>query len=325
MEQLGQHEQEQSMGLRQRPWLRGVVSGMVLIVTLLPLIVYAGFVLRRSPRTAVERELFQGVAYERQVRNQPRPLMIHIVTVDLTVPGVEVVVSPGAALAPAAHNPAVNETAANTTSGFVQAAQVQVATNGSFFYPFREKTPWDYAPRVGDRAKVLGQAIAAGEIYAERRDPWQPLCVLPLPDSASQRLVISPQTTCPVGTAFALSGGPLLLEQGQPARREPVGSEHKPYARLVVAIDQPGTRLWLIAIDGKQPFYSEGMTLPEVTALAQELGADRALNLDGGGSTTLVQATPNQPQLLNAPVHAKIPMLERPVANHLGIRARSHP
>ncbi|MEM8638154.1 MAG: phosphodiester glycosidase family protein [Cyanobacteria bacterium P01_G01_bin.54] len=322
MKQLGQSEQEPSAWPRQQVWLRGWLRGLVLVITLLPLMVYASFLGRRPPRTPLETELFQGITYQRQVRDQPRPLMIHIVSVDLTAPGVEVVVSAGAtpSLDPnerSAPKIVANETVANTTSGFLQAAQVKIATNGSFFYPFREKTPWDYAPRVGDRAKVLGQAIANGNIYAARREPWHPVCVLP-----AQKLVISPQMTCPVGTQFALSGGPLLLERGQPARRDPVSSEDKPYARLVVALDQSGTRLWLIAVDGKQPFYSEGMTLPEVTALAQDLGADTALNLDGGGSTTLVQAKDGQPQLLNSPVHAKIPMLERPVANHLGIRAR---
>ncbi|MBD2020680.1 phosphodiester glycosidase family protein, partial [Leptolyngbya sp. FACHB-36] len=51
------------------------------------------------------------------------------------------------------------------------------------------------------------------------------------------------------------------------------------------------------------------------------LGADKAVNLDGGGSTTIVVSSPTGPYALNAPIHTKIPLRERPVANHLGFYA----
>ena len=43
----------------------------------------------------------------------------------------------------------------------------------------------------------------------------------------------------------------------------------------------------LVTIDGRQPGYSVGMSLPEAADLLRTLGATEALNLDGGGSTTL--------------------------------------
>ena len=90
------------------------------------------------------------------------------------------------------------------------------------------------------------------------------------------------------------------------------------YSRTAVGISEKGDRLWLIIIDGKQPFYSEGVTEQELAKIAIKLGCDRALNLDGGGSSTLVAKVANQIKVLNAPMHTKIPMRERPVANHLG-------
>jgi hypothetical protein len=53
-----------------------------------------------------------------------------------------------------------------------------------------------------------------------------------------------------------------------------------------------------------------------------ELGAYKALNLDGGGSTTLVVADSGGTRSLNSPIHTRIPMRQRPVANHLGFYAR---
>ena len=77
----------------------------------------------------------------------------------------------------------------------------------------------------------------------------------------------------------------------------------------------------MIVVDGKQPLYSEGVTIAELTGIVQSLGAYTALNLDGGGSTTLVMTKNGKPKLLNAPIHTKLPMHERPVANHLGFYA----
>jgi exopolysaccharide biosynthesis protein len=79
----------------------------------------------------------------------------------------------------------------------------------------------------------------------------------------------------------------------------------------------------LIVVDGRQPNYSEGVTLPELTQIVIEHGGDAALNLDGGGSSTLVVEGPKgEPAVLNSPVHGRIPPgRERPVANHLGVFA----
>jgi exopolysaccharide biosynthesis protein len=90
---------------------------------------------------------------------------------------------------------------------------------------------------------------------------------------------------------------------------------------MAVGIDKEGKKLWLIAVDGKQPIYSEGVKMPELANIVMDLGVDTALNLDGGGSTTVVMATNNGAKVLNAPIHTKIPMRERPVANHLGFYA----
>ena len=42
-----------------------------------------------------------------------------------------------------------------------------------------------------------------------------------------------------------------------------------------------------MTVDGRQPGCSVGMTLAELASLMRELGCSDALNLDGGGSTTL--------------------------------------
>lgn len=66
----------------------------------------------------------------------------------------------------------------------------------------------------------------------------------------------------------------------------------KRHPRTAAGIAREGRRLILVAVDGRQAPYSDGMTLRELASLMLSLGARDALNLDGGGSTTLVYADP---------------------------------
>ena len=56
--------------------------------------------------------------------------------------------------------------------------------------------------------------------------------------------------------------------------------------RTIAGIDKSG-RLMLVTVDGRQPGVSEGLTLTEEADLMESLGAQSAMNLDGGGSTAI--------------------------------------
>ena len=80
--------------------------------------------------------------------------------------------------------------------------------------------------------------------------------------------------------------------------------------------DAEGT-LWFAAVDGRQPGYSLGMTIPEIVQFAQHLGATWAVNLDGGCSTTFVV----EGRVKNRPcVDSRTVKGQRPVANAFVIR-----
>lgn len=90
-----------------------------------------------------------------------------------------------------------------------------------------------------------------------------------------------------------MTAGPLLIYKGQnqPMRNDLsfVNSRHN---RTAVGIKADGTIL-LFTVDGRTK-NSEGMTLDELTATLRWLGCTDALNLDGGGSTTMyVKGWPN--------------------------------
>lgn len=277
----------------------------------MPLLLFGWSTFQRPHQVDLSRPLFQGIRYQREFRRSPRPMMLHVVTIDLTAPGIKVLVTPGE------QRSIESETNARTTSEFLREFGVQLAVNASFFHPFKEVTPWDYYPASGDRVGAVGQAISNAVEYSFPVPNWPVLCI-----SSDQRAQILSASACPQGTAQAVAGSSLVVSNGQVAVTPPGAADSDAnYSRTAVAVDKSGRTLWIIAIDDKQWFYSEGMSLTELADVAIALGADTALNLDGGGSTTLVQETENEFEVLNSPVHTKIPMRERPVANHLGFYA----
>ncbi|GAA6619366.1 phosphodiester glycosidase family protein [Scytonema sp. NUACC26] len=275
---------------------------------LLPLIVYVWLCLKRPPQTDLEQALFDGIVYKRIARYKPRPVMTHIVTIDLTKPGIKALVTPGVKT--------VNdgENRAQTTSKFLNQFKLQLAINASYFQDFYENTPWDYYPHSGDIVNPIGDTISNGYRYSQPEKNWFVLCISP-----TNRAQILESEKCPEGTEQGIAGNQLLVDRGRSAISD-LGDD-KPYPRVAVAVNREGTKLWLIAVDGKQPYYSEGVAIAELTKIILDLGAYTALNIDGGGSTTLVMAKERKPKVLNAPIHTRIPMRERPIANHLGFYA----
>ncbi|MBE3563367.1 MAG: S-layer homology domain-containing protein [Hydrogenibacillus schlegelii] len=94
----------------------------------------------------------------------------------------------------------------------------------------------------------------------------------------------------------------LLVEGGRPLPVvDPAVDGDKPRARAAVAIDAAGRTVWLVVVEASAE--SRGMTLPELAQYLASLGADRAINLDGGGSATFVARRLGEtaPAVLNRP------------------------
>jgi hypothetical protein len=281
---------------KQLYWLIPLL--LLLLIISLPL----SLRLQRPDRKSYKTQLFDGVTYAREVRATPRPLLIHTVAIDLSLALVDFLVTPG-------DDDLDLDIAASTTSSFLEKYGLQLAINGSFFVPFKAETPWDYYPHRGDRVDVEGLAISNGRQYSDADPNFPVLCFV-----HGQILIES--SGCPAETTQALAGNHILVQNGRLVADEQDLTLHP---RTAVALSPGGQMLWFIVIDGRQPAYSEGVTLAELADIILALGANDALNLDGGGSSTLVTASSSGPLVLNAPIHTAIPMRQRPVANHLGV------
>ena len=109
-----------------------------------------------------------------------------------------------------------------------------------------------------------------------------------------------------------LGGGPRLVRGGRISVETEGGSLGDAFARARhprTAIGFAGRKLYMVVVDGRQPGDSVGMSLPELARVMLDLGCTDALNMDGGGSTTLwVRGA-----VMNRPSDGR----ERPVANGL--------
>lgn len=101
--------------------------------------------------------------------------------------------------------------------------------------------------------------------------------------------------------AQAASGLEMIVKDGKIADYGPL----EPFSfvrhpRTAAGIKPDGTVI-LLAVDGRIPEHSNGATLVDLAKIMIKLGADRAINLDGGGSTIVYTKTESGFQLRNRP------------------------
>ncbi len=221
------------------------------------------------------------------------------------------------------------------TSVLAAQNEALIAVNGGYF-DMKGKPSKTFSTVMSD-GQILAQNIAAASrangkyfltrgafgIRADRSFDvtWiahfdnKVLCYpLPLPNTYA--LPASPPSAAfPAGAREwdareAIGGAPVLIENGVDvsaweAEAIPPDMALKTHPRTAIgftqAIDAKPSRLILFVCDGRQPTWSRGLTLPELTQTMRDLGCFEALNLDGGGSSTFVvrDAILHRPTVLN--------------------------
>lgn len=253
----------------------------------------------------MKQKLYEGVTYRRLVRYFPRSMIAHVLTIDTKEKGIEFLVTP-----PDAEGAAPLR--ARTTSQFLGEFHLQIAINGGGFSPWWSRSPADYYPHVGDPIAPFGLTASNGNVY------WTTADTEGIPPALfiSRRNVLSFNNK-PNRVHSAISGDRMIVLKGEIAP-DIAGGEAQP--RTAVGINRNGRYLFLVVVDGRQPFYSEGATFTELAQLLIDQGAYAGMSLDGGGSSTMVvEGEDGRPRILNSPIDHYIPGTERPVGTHLGI------
>ncbi len=275
----------------------------------------------------LQRTVMSGVTYERVSLGDA---VGHLVTVELDDECVRLATSPVATDGTAR---------AAKTITWAQAQDITVAVNAGFFFPYDQAKFWDVYPAEGEEVTVLGPVVRpkSGVTFDRRGDSGAGDASAP---SRSQSAVewnghalwFDETYTPAIGpdpatdAILAVGGRTQILTAGiiNPADAEmgnTAATGSAPYPRTVVGVNPESQRLWLLVVDGRQPGYSDGLTLADAAAVLRDLGATDALELDGGGSSTMVIDSDDGPERISRPIQIRIPGRSRAVANNFGIAA----
>ncbi len=255
------------------------------------------------PSTPLEEHLYSGVDYARILLTTPRRMVAHILTIDLRTKGLQFLVTP-----PDRTNAA--PLCSRTTSRFLVERKLQVAVNADGFSYLNPATynPLEYCRNGGDPVRPNGFSASRSKVYS-KGSRFQPVVFIKANNTISFE---------PTGKIYnAFSADRKIVEKGKPVAGL---ASDVPEPRTALGLSRNGRSMILVVVDGRQPDYSSGAALTDLANLLIGRGAYTAVNMDGGGSSTMVVEGENgQPRVLNSPIDNNVAGRERAVANHLGI------
>lgn len=239
---------------------------------------------------------YQGVHYLHRKQTHPN-LDIHALVVDLTAPGVKLRATP-------------HFLKRNTVSDFGEKAGVQAAINADY-YNMQTFEPNSLA--VGD-----------GKKWPETEDDHR---MSTFEFGANSHLKITQGrelVTFNKNMDGVVGGFPYLVRNGDAditaSNKEVLCTKKDP--RTAIGFSSDKKTFYMAVVDGRRK-GSVGMTCMEMAALMKGFGASEALGLDGGGSATMWLKNKGVVNIPAGKGNTEHQGVERVVANHLGLYARS--
>ena len=242
---------------------------------------------------------FAGVTHISRQEDTPRKVNIHLVKIDLTTPSLSIKLTPPRGS---------RETVRQTTLDFLKQEKAQIALNGHFFFPY---------PSTDVESFLIGLAASSSNVFSVFEAPDQSYAIVTNApalniDDENKASIIGPSNLGTVKVWTAISGSAQIITNGvstipvyndddHPDGLLTAGGPNSydnskswydvPNARTVVGLSEDNRTLFLFTVD--RAGGSQGMKLSEVARLLiDDYGVSNALNLDGGGSTTLAMDDP---------------------------------
>lgn len=259
---------------------------------------------------------YRSVAYQHESQADP-PQQIFVAEIDLTDPNVRVRVSRGG---PDPDGEGEWQTTLMRPTKVADREGFDVVINGDFFGHLSGKDAEGAEAqkefRNGIPAKVLGPAETDGKVWAlpEKR---RPAFVLDRRNHPS----IGRMKTPPASAYEVVAGSDVIVKDGKnvaPPSTKPF--PRGPHPRTAVGYKDHGKTLILLVVDGRKKGVASGMSLEELGDVMLKLGAEDAINLDGGGSSMMGIRNPKtgKMEIMNHPSDG----VERAVGSVLGVSVK---
>lgn len=167
------------------------------------------------------------------------------------------------------------DTARQTTSSLAKANDALLAINGSFF-----DTKKGGSVVFFQEDHILIDTTRLPNAYRSNG-------AVAIDNQGQIKILQRPAPTWKTSQTYKdiLSSGPLLLYKDHVLQQDSSKFNRNRHPRACIGITYDH-RLILLTVDGRSA-QAAGMSIPELTQLMDTLGCQQALNLDGGGSTTL--------------------------------------
>lgn len=118
---------------------------------------------------------------------------------------------------------------------------------------------------------------------------------------------------------FAMGGGSIILKNGVAMQTNIINKGRHP--RTGIGVTQDGSKIVIITVDGRNGYA--GLTQKEFGEIFKSFGCYNAMNLDGGGSTTMVKKTKamDKAEIINKPSGGT----QRAVVSGVGVFSSDNP
>jgi hypothetical protein len=265
--------------------------------------------------------LFKGIDHARGTNtpdaSNPNLTVINVARVDLTDPDLRLKPTPRMETG---YADGLRETVGITPSNYLKTQKAQIVINANFFEPSATEV------REGTAMDVGGLMISEG-VVVSTQDSSTDSAVITFDASNRPGLLLTNWPAHAVlGVANAVAGSYPVVVNGVNHGRSYLnlpGNLHDAQPRTLFGLSSDRRFLYLMTIDGRQPGYSEGALDYESGNWMLVAGASDAINMDGGGSTTLVtESSTGNPVRLNKPSFVAAYGRERTVGSHLAVFAK---
>jgi Phosphodiester glycosidase len=248
--------------------------------------------------------LYQGISEATAtIQGSAGTAYAYVMQINLDAPGIRFTTTP---LSSGGSAGGSVETTSQTTAQFLQSTGTQVAINANTFNNCCSTT----APA---NETLNGLAISNGQLVSPDVAGTADLLL----GANNQASMVAGGTANLTGISNAIAGFGYVVQNGKNVASSASGANTASDPRMLVGLSQNDMYLYLVAIDSGSS-DGNGVTGSEEANVMLDLGVYNAINLDGGGSTSMVvQGANGKPDILENPFTGA----ERYDGNNLGVYA----